>query len=175
MNFSPFPTITTERLILRKISLGDWEVISYLRSDSIVNEYVKRPAAVTKGEAIAFIELILRRIQKNELIYWCISLKEDPSMIGSISIHSFSDDKKTGEVGYDLHPKFQKLGIMNEALQAVLEYGFANLDLKLIEAYTQKNNENSIKMLQRNHFTPNEAKQDAGNPLNLIFQRKRSY
>ncbi len=175
MNFSPFPTLITKRLILRRITLEDWEVISYLRSDNIVNQFVKRPAATTKDEASAFIDLILQRIKKGEIIYWGISLKEDTSMIGSISLHSFSEDKKTGEVGYDLHTKFQKMGIMNEAIEAVLKYGFYSLNLDIIEGFTQKNNENSIKMLQRNRFILNEAKIDEGNPLNLIFQRNRSF
>ncbi len=94
MNFTPFPTIETERLILRKIALEDWEIISYLRSDSIINQFVKRPNADTKEKAIDFIERTLKSIVENKLIQWCITLKGDPIMIGSICIWNFSEDKK---------------------------------------------------------------------------------
>ncbi len=173
MNFHPFPVIETERLMLRKINLEDWPLISYLRSDKTVNQFVKRPNADTKEKAIAFIERTLDSINKNELIYWSISLADDPTMIGSICIWNFSEDKKTGEVGYDLDPKFHKLGIMNEVLQAVIKFGFIELKLDKIEAYTQKKNENSMKMLQRNNFVLNDIKKDKGNPLNLIFELKK--
>lgn len=175
MNFNQFPTITTDRLILRKIALEDWEIISYLRSDAIVNQYVIRPDASTKEKSIAFITSILKKIDKSEMIYWCLNLKEDPGMIGSICLFNFSEDQKIGEVGYDLHPKAQKLGIMNEALEAILTYGFDVLNLDLIKAYTQRNNTNSINMLKRNHFILNELEKDKANPLNWIFQRNRSH
>tara|TARA_R100000935_G_scaffold10457_1_gene20896 strand:+ start:120 stop:647 length:528 start_codon:yes stop_codon:yes gene_type:complete len=174
MNFHPFPVIETERLILRKITLEDWPLISYLRSDKTVNQFVKRPNADTQEKAVEFIERTLASINEKELIYWSISLADDPKMIGSICIWNFSEDKKTGEVGYDLDPKFHKLGIMNEALQAVIKFGFSELSLDKIEAYTQENNENSKNMLLRNNFIWNESKIDEGNLMNIIFELKKA-
>ncbi len=61
---------------------------------------------------------------------------------------------------------------MNEALQAILKFGFTKLELDKIEAYTQTNNENSKNMLLRNKFVLNEKMADEGNPLNSIFELK---
>ena len=55
----------------------------------------------------------------------------------------FSKDQKTAEIGYDLHPQFHKKGIMTEALSCILNYGFKNLELENIEAYTHKENKAS--------------------------------
>ncbi len=50
-----FPEITTQRLLLRKLKTSDWEMISYLRSDEKVNEFIKRPNAKSKEKALAFV------------------------------------------------------------------------------------------------------------------------
>ncbi|CAM4088498.1 GNAT family N-acetyltransferase [Gillisia limnaea] len=69
MNFKDFPILKTERLTLRKLKESDWENISYLRSDKIVNQFVKRPNADTKEKAIDFIKEINLKINKSQIIY----------------------------------------------------------------------------------------------------------
>jgi len=41
-HFNPFPILTTERLILRKISLDDDQAIYMQRSSTVVNKYIAR-------------------------------------------------------------------------------------------------------------------------------------
>lgn len=93
-------------------------------------------------------------------------------MIGSISLWNFSDDRQFAEVGYDLHPEFQGKGLMTETLKLVLEFGFERLKLNSIEAYTQNNNQPSIKMLVNNGFVLVEGKTDPSNSDNCIYQIK---
>ncbi len=45
---SNFPEIQTERLSLMRLKNSDWEMISYLRTDKNVNEFVNRSSAETK-------------------------------------------------------------------------------------------------------------------------------
>ena len=87
---------------------------------------------------------------------------------------NFSEDRKTAEVGYDLSPKSQGKGIMNESLKGVLEFGFANLKLELIEAYTHQKNEPSKKMLERNGFELLVDKKDTDNQDNVVYQIRKS-
>lgn len=169
INFNPFPIIKTERLLLRKLDVSDWNVISYLRSDVIVNKFVRRPKAENKTEAIKFIDKINEGIGNNEFIYWSICLKNRPVMIGSICLWNFSPDKKTAEVGYDLNPDFQKKGIMQEGLRSILDFGFNELNLDFIEAFTHRENESSKKLLEKNGFLLVEKRKDEDNPDNIIF------
>ncbi len=168
INFTPFPKLSTARLNLRQLEKGDETDIFFLRSDKTVNQYVKRPQSKSIEDAIAFMNKINTGIQNNEWIYWVITLKDHPQMIGTITLWNISDDQKTAEVGYDLKPIFQGKGIMNEALEAVLQFGF-QLGLEKIEAYTQWNNIASVKLLKKNSFEENSEKKDANNPDNLIF------
>lgn len=82
----------------------------------------------------------------------------------------FSEDRKVAEVGYDLHPGYQKKGIMSEALNRVMEFGFNELKLTKIEAFTHKDNESSKRLLTRNNFHLVYNRIDEGNLDNVIFE-----
>jgi [ribosomal protein S5]-alanine N-acetyltransferase len=56
------------------------------------------------------------------------------------------------EIGYALHPEHQGIGLMQEALNAVLDYGFTVMNLHSVEANVNPNNAASINLLQRNGF-----------------------
>ena len=173
MHKNNFLEITTERLFLRRLKQSDWEMISYLRSDKEVNKFVKRPNADSKEKALEFISKTNKGIDDQNLYYWTITEKNSPEMIGSICLWNLSKDRKTAEVGYDLSPKFQGKGIMNESLRSILEFGFKNLNLDFIEAYTQKNNESSKKLLERNGFILIPDKKDEDNHENIIYEIKK--
>ncbi len=168
-----FPQLTSPRLILRQVTEADLPAIQFLRSDPVVNQFVQRSQARTQEEALAFLHKINSGIKKEEILYWGICLKENGAMIGSICLWNFSEDRRTAEVGYDLMPSCQRLGIMDEALKTVLHYGFETLDLAEVVAYTQHNNEPSTKLLERNQFLQLPDRTDAHNPLNVIYQLKR--
>jgi ribosomal-protein-alanine N-acetyltransferase len=51
-----------------------------------------------------------------------------------------------------LHPDFQAKGIMNEALLAVIKFGFEIMKVNTIDAEVDPNNIPSIKLLYRNGF-----------------------
>ena len=169
-----FPELTTERLLLRRLKRSDWPVVSYLRSDATVNQFVKRSNAPSKELAIEFIERANDSIDKHDLFQWCIVERNNDQMIGSICLWNFSEDRQTAEVGYDLSPAWHSKGIMTEALTHVLEFGFNNLGLEKIEAYTQWNNERSRRLLERNGFSLIEDKIDDQNRDNLVYEIKAS-
>ena len=169
INFTPFPTLTTERLILRPINMSDDKEIFFTRSDKEMNKFIARDFAKDISEAHTFIEKMNNFIAKNISIMWAIQLKENPTLIGTICLWNFSKDKYTAEVGYGLIPDFYKKGIMDETLKAVTNYGFNTLELRAIEAYTQKGNMPSRKLLDNNNFTWHKERKDEGFPLNLIY------
>ena len=81
-------------------------------------------------EAEDFIEKSSRGIENGENINWGIILCGETDIIGSICLWNFSVDRKKAELGYDLNPKYQNRGIMSEALNRVLNFGFLDLNLK---------------------------------------------
>lgn len=83
---------------------------------------------------------------------------------------NFSDNYKTAEVGYNLKPTFQKKGIMSEALNSIINFGFTELNIDKIEAFTHFQNESSKKLLKKIGFQFIKSRKDADNPFNLIFE-----
>ena len=173
MNFTPFPEFITQRLRLRELKRTDWKEIVFLRSDKEVNKWVIRPQAKNKIEAWAFIDRISKATKNNQSLYWCINLKDHSEMIGSVSLWNFSKDLKTAEIGYDLNPKYHRKGIMNEAINAILDFGFNTLKFKKIEAYTHRDNEPSKKLLLKNSFKFAINRTDPEDQNNIIFELKR--
>jgi len=169
-----FSKIRTERLLLRRLKQSDWEVISYLRSDTDINRFVKRSSAESKEKALEFISKISNGIKKQDIYYWSISEKGNSEMIGSICLWNFSEGKETAEIGYDLCHKFQQKGIMNEALKSVLNFGFNDLNIEVIEAFTHKENLSSKKLLERNKFNLIQGKKDEHNQNNIIYEIKKT-
>ena len=152
LNFSPFPSLTTGRLLLRQLMPEDAEAIFSLRNDETVNQYLGRPKTNTMAEAAAFIDKITKGITDNQSMYWVISLKENKEVIGTICTWNIDNEKDTAEVGYELLPAFHGKGIMQEALAAVIDFGFNTMQLKTIAAYTVPGNIASSKLLERNNF-----------------------
>ncbi|HTB07239.1 MAG TPA: GNAT family N-acetyltransferase [Bacteroidia bacterium] len=148
----PFPTLETERLVLRQLDASDENEIFRLRSDEKVNEFLDRPKANTLDDAKRFIEKIAKGINNNENLYWAITLKNEKKLIGTICLWSFSLEKNSAEIGYELLPDFQGKGFMHEAIKAVVEYGFKTMKLDAIDAFTHPRNIKSIKIAERNGF-----------------------
>lgn len=175
LNFTPFPKLETKRLILRKLEKSDKEEIFRLRSSDKINRFIDRPKQKSIDEASVFINKINKGVKNNEWIYWAITLKGKPKMIGTICLWNFSRTKVIAELGYELNPTLQGKGIMNESLLSILEYGFKSIGLNSIEAYTHKENNNSTKLLIKNGFEQDIEKQDTQNRNNIIFTLANKY
>lgn len=177
MKISTFPKINTERLILRKIEESDCDDILFLRSDETINKFIHRPEnRKTKNvsDAILHIQKLDKQNKENKSFTWGITLKNNSKIIGSICLWNFSKDYKTAEVGYDLKPTFQRKGIMSEALNGVINFGFNNLNLNDIEAFTHFENENSKMLLEKNGFNIVEGRKDDDNLSNVIYEIKNN-
>ncbi len=152
-NFLPFPTLETERLLLRRVNLEDVEEIFILRSDPIINKNSLRPLITKKEEALEFIEKLEKSLLENEGIAWMICEIEKPKkVIGHIGIWRLIKEHYRGEIGYLLHTDFQGKGIMSEAIKVVIDYGFNQLKLHTIEAQVSPKNQPSQNVLERNGF-----------------------
>lgn len=176
MRFQPFPELKTERLFLRQVLVSDAPEMLYLRSDKTVNYYIERPIerqTRTMEDALKFIENLREYAENDVSISWAINLHGDSKTIGTICLWNFSESKTTAELGYDLGTTFHGKGIMTEALKSVIAFGFGQLQLEQIEAFTHFENEASIKLLTSNGFVMNAARKDANNANNRIFERKR--
>ena len=151
-NFNPFPILTTERLLLREPNLGDVNEFLFLRSNPQVMKYLKRAPCQSVEEAIAYIDKLEGMARNNEGITWVITAKGDEKLIGTIAFWRIEREHYRAEIGYVLHPDWQRQGIVYEAMSAVLEYGFNTMKLHSVEANTNPENKPSQRALEKHNF-----------------------
>lgn len=162
INFTPFPNLETDRLILRRLSAEDVLEIFALRSNKEVMKYIPRPLVKTMDDAMAHIAMIDEKIENNEGINWVITLKDNPKLIGIIGHYRMKPEHFRAEIGYMLLPEYHGQGIISEAIKEVVNYGFEVMKLHSIEAIIHPENHASEKVLQKNgfvkeaHFKENE-------------------
>jgi ribosomal-protein-alanine N-acetyltransferase len=151
--FSPFPELKTDRLLLRRLTKEDAPAVFFLRSDETVLKYICREPAESVEEAAAFIQRIDDAIDANESVMWAITLKENPGQtIGTICYWHLQPENFRAEIGFVLHPDHWKKGIMKETILQVLEYGFNVLQLHSIEARISPDNHASAASLEATGF-----------------------
>ena len=166
--FTPFPILITERLTLRQLEIADEKEIFTLRSDDEINKYLDRKVSITLDDARNFINMVNENINKNDSLYWAITLKDRNILVGTICLFGFSDENETCEIGYELLTNFQGQGIMREALEKVIDYAFNTIKVKKIEAFFHRDNQRSTKLLEKLSFR-NSNEPDKTNPELICF------
>lgn len=152
-NFTPFPELQSERLLLRRIVESDLDRIFEMRSNPDVMKYIPRPLAKTIEDVRVWLGVINNGIETNEAINWAISFKEKPNeFVGLIGYFRPDKENERAEVGYMLLPEFYKKGIISEVMTPVLEYGFKVMKLHSIDAVIDPENQASENVLRRAGF-----------------------
>lgn len=151
-DFTDFPILQTERLLLRQIINDDANEMFALRSNPDIMKYIPREMPKTIDDAIKHIEFMQGLLESNECINWGICMKEDNKLIGNIGYFRMQPENHRAEIGYMLDTKFHGKGIMQEALTEIIKYGFETMKLHSIEGVTDPENYASWKLLEKNGF-----------------------
>jgi len=171
--FTPFPILTTERLTLRQLASNDEQAIFNLRSDREINKYLDRQIANAIEDARNFINKVTENINKNNSLYWAITLSDKNILVGTICLFGFSDEDYKCEIGYELLTNFQGQGIMKEAAEKVIDHAFNTIKVQKIEAFLHRDNQSSIKLLEKLSFR-NSNEPDKTNPDLICYHLTNS-
>src|ERR1700761_9260849 len=144
-----FPTLKTAHLVLRKLAPKDVTEVTAMRSDDEVNKFLDRPKSVTMEEAQNFIDKITALVDSGESYYWAITLTEMDILIGTVCLWHLEPEKQRAEIGYELQPAWQGMGLMQEAVKAVMQFAFEELNYKILLACFSSENIKSKKLLER--------------------------
>ena len=87
--------------------------------------------------------------EKGEAYQFTIEDKETDAFLGRISIR-ITEEADVWNVGFWTHPEQQNKGVMTEALQGLLKFGFEQLEASRIEACHAIWNKASEKVLKKN-------------------------
>ncbi len=160
-DFAVFPTLQTERLILREIISSDTEAIFRIRGDYEVTRYNTGLPYTDQEQAGDLIKAMTAAFDDQSEIRWGITLKaEGDAVIGMVGFNYWNRRDSRASVGYDLARAYWKRGIMTEALRAVVEFGFDQMDLNRIEADADARNAASARVLAKLGFKREGVQRD---------------
>ena len=144
--------LTTDRLTLRPIAPDDAAAMYSLRSNPLVTRYTGLPLWTSIDQATARAERDMAAARAGDCLLLALEQRNRPGMIGSCLLFHLDEPCRRAEVGYELHPASWGNGYMHEALQALLQYGFASMNLNRIEADVDPDNAASVRTLERLGF-----------------------
>lgn len=131
--FSKIPTVKTERLILRKITVDDVDDMYEYSSDGNVTEYLTWSPHADKTYTLEYINYLQSRYRSGDFFDWGVVVKSDNKMIGTCGFTRFDYVNNSAEIGYVLNSEYHGMGFAVEAASEVIKFGFEKLGLNRIE------------------------------------------
>lgn len=158
-----FPELRTARLRLREIVDADASRLYELHGDPVLMRWFGSDPLRRPEDALALVRAFAAwRDLPNPGTRWGLERLDRPGLIGSCGLFSWNRQWRKCSVGYELALDQQGQGLMREALQAVLPWGFAHMDLHRVEAQVHPDNAASLALLRRLGFREEGRQREVG-------------
>lgn len=146
------PTVNAERVALRWLVEEDVPALFDIFSHPEVMEFW----STTPFEDIAKAHDLLREIREGfenrTFFQWGLVKRDDETLIGTCTLFQLDASNRRAEVGYVLGREHWGNGYMSEAVDALIRFGFEDLDLTRLEADVDPDNAGSIRLLENKGF-----------------------
>jgi [ribosomal protein S5]-alanine N-acetyltransferase len=150
--FATFPILETERLVLRAMTPEDADDMFRIYSDPEVMRYWGM-------EPFTSIDHVLQRVARSAEMFreqtgvrWAITRKGEGQVIGTCGHRRIIKEHHRSEIGYELARDAWGKGIMPEAVDAILRFGFERIGLHSVEALIDPANVGSRRVLEKLGF-----------------------
>ena len=150
MNHLGTVTLETERLILREFLPEDAPAMyKNWAADPEVTRFLTWPTHANLHITEEVIHQWIRGYQRPDFYQWAIELKELGQPVGSIAVVSYNNDVDSAQVGYCLGKQWWNRGIMTEALSAVMDFLFREVNARRVEARHDSRNPRSGAVMRK--------------------------
>ncbi len=147
--FKKMPTIRTERLTLRKLSISDSaDMYDYSRR-SVVTKYLLWTEHESETQTYNFLCDVCDWYKRGAYFDWAVTLTDGGKMIGTCGFTSFDFEHGRVEVGYVINPDFWGKGVATEAVSAVIEFAFKELGANRVEVHFIEGNNASLRVAEK--------------------------
>ncbi len=142
--------LTTERLILRKLTLADAEVafINWTSNDE-VTKYLTWKSHKTVQETKQLFRYWEKEYTKEEFYQWVIVPKNLNEAIGTISVVEYNNNSKMMSIGYCIGQNWWGSGYATESLNVVIKFLFEKVGVNRIQATHDIDNPKSGDVMKR--------------------------
>ena len=135
MRFAEWKPLETERLLLRKLQLGDvYEYYERLFGDADVSRYMLFDPHQTIMESLESVQRKLKRYEEAPFYCWGVELKEEAGLMGLVELLRFDEETDSCSFVYMLGCNYWNQGYGTEILKAVFRFAFEELEIQRIVA-----------------------------------------
>jgi ribosomal-protein-alanine N-acetyltransferase len=169
----PMLILETERLLLRHLEPNDLDDLFALYSDQEVRQYFPE-GTLTYEETKKELEWFRNgHPERPELGLWATIHKATDRFIGRCGLLPWViDERPEVEVAYMLAKEVWGQGLGTEAAQAILDYGFGQLQLTRLICLIDRENVASIRVAEKIGMTFEKEGRDELGPF-LLYSRDR--
>jgi RimJ/RimL family protein N-acetyltransferase len=142
--------LETERLLLRRWEPDDLKPFAAINADPEVMEHLL--PRLSRAETATMIEAFDERFERDGFGFWALELREEGELIGFTGLRRVPEAMPFApavEVGWRLARSRWGAGLASEAARASIDWGFRELDLDEIVAYTTPGNVRSWSLMER--------------------------
>jgi ribosomal-protein-alanine N-acetyltransferase len=166
--------LETKRLMLRRLIMDDLDALFALYSDPEIRRYFPE-GTLTYDETKEELEWFLNGHPAHpQLGLWATIHKETNQFIGRCGLLPWTIEQRPEvEVAYLLAKEYWGQGLGTEAAQAILEYGFEQLQLSRLICMIDPENQASVKVARKIGMTLEKEMEDEKGPFLLYSISKQ--
>ena len=138
------PILATERLVLRRMMAYDAPALHAMLSDAETMRYWSTPPHATLAESEAWVGDGVAAMERGDAVDFAVL--EGEHIIGRVAFWMGN------EIGFLFSREIWGQGYAQEALSAVLRYGFERLRFASVRADVDPDNARSLRLLERLGF-----------------------
>lgn len=158
-----FPTLETPRLRLREIVPADAAALFAVHGDPDAMRWFGTDPVPDEAAALKLVDVFAGwRALPNPGTRWGIALQGQAELLGTCGLFAWNRAWRKCTLGYELNAAARGQGLMHEALQACLAWGFEHMQLNRVEALVHPENTASLRSVERLGFVREGLLRQAG-------------
>jgi len=144
--------ITTARFTIRPHRRCDLAPFTEFLTDPVATEHLGLPQDErTPDAAKARLERVIASVASDEPVFFLAVVdRATEAYVGSCGLHPLPPSPDGGfAIYYNVQPAWQGRGVATEAAAAIIDYAFAELGARRIEAYVFRQNVASVRVARK--------------------------
>ncbi len=142
--------LLTERLRLRRSRPEDAGAISAYRSDPAVHRYQGWDRTDVEGVRAEIAEMLARAPgEPGGWVQFTVEERSTGGLVGDVGLAAAEGERGVFKVGYTIAPAFQGRGYATEAIRALVDFAFDELEAETVRAHASAENVPSIRVAEK--------------------------
>jgi len=148
------PQFESDRIIIRRYKPSDaGDLHNALKDKAMTRWTFALPYPYPKDAASKYIRRTQRLWRLKKGYAFAVVHKETGKVIGNVGLNRVEQVHKCGEIGYCVGKKYWGQGLVTEAVELLLHFGFKKLKLHRIYGHTFEGNIGSKRVFEKTGFT----------------------